>query len=135
MRHRQQLQRRDAKPLEVVDHHRVAQRLIGSADGIRQPRVAQGQPFDVRFVDNGFTPRGARCGVVLPVVRQVYDHRFWRYRRAVAFIRRIVAIVKTRVVYRVALGAKTARVQQQLCRVKAEALLRIPRAMHPITVT
>ena len=78
MRHRQQLQRGNAETLEIVDHHRMTQRFIGSANLFRQVRMQIRQPFDMRFVNHGIAPRRARRGIILPVIMIGHHHALQR---------------------------------------------------------
>ena len=134
LRHRQQFKGADAQRFEVSDHHRVAQRLIRSADGFRQLRIKQGEPFHVRFIKHRFPPRGTRRFIAQPVVTQIHYLRFWRYRGAIAMIRLPHSAVQALVVRQIALNPVSAGIEQQLGRVKAVSLRRIPGAMHPVAV-
>ena len=93
MRHRQQLQRGDPQMLQVSNHHRMRERLIGAADLFGDRRVQIRQPLDVRLVNHGFAPRGARRFITFPVVELVDHHAFWRNGRAVTVVGFAVANV------------------------------------------
>ena len=88
------------------------------------------QPFDVGFINNGLAPRRLRRGIVFPVIKIVHHHAFWRDGRAVAVVGLAVAHVEERVVFKFAVHAVRARVNQQLRRVKPVALRRIPRTVY-----
>ena len=134
LRYRQQLEGADAQRFEVSDHHRVAQRLISSANGFRQLRVQQGESFHVRFINHRFPPRGTRRLIAPPVVMQIHHLRFWRDCGAVAMIRLPHSTMQAFVIRQIALDPIRAGIEQQLRRVKAVPLRRVPGTMHPIAV-
>ena len=134
LRHRHQLQRGNTQTAKIIDHQRVAQRLIGAADRLRQLRMQPGQPFDVGFINDRFAPRRARRFITEPVVMQIDHLGFWRNGCAIAGIRLIHTAMQTLVVQQFARHLMRARVEQQLGRIEAMPLRRIPRPVHPITV-
>ena len=88
------------------------------------------QPFDVGFINNGLAPRRVRRGIVFPVIKIVHHHAFWRDGRAVAVVGLAVAHVEERVIFKFAVHAVRARINQQLRRVKPVPLRGIPRTVN-----
>ena len=130
----EQFQRGDTEVFQIGNHRRMAECLIGAAHRVGDRRVQPGQPFDMRFINHGVAPRRARRSIVFPVVEVVHHHAFGHDRRAVAVVGLTVADVKQRVVFKLAIDAVRARVNQQLRRVKPVPLSRLPRTVYAKTV-
>lgn len=58
-----------------------------------------GKPFDMRFIDDRFSPRRARRGVIFPVIMVADYHAFRRHRRVIAVVRFIVSAVQQRMIF------------------------------------
>ena len=136
--HRHQLDRRDAEPLQVVDHHRVREAGVGAAHLLRDLRVRDGQPAHVRLVDHRLVVGDARRAVGAPVEERVDHHRLRHVRR------RVGVVAPVRVAERVAehglvpdhrpVHGLGVRVDQQLVRVAAQALGGGVGPVHPVAV-
>ena len=90
---RHQFDRRDAELDEVLDHGRMAERRESAAKLRRHRRVEDGQPLDVRLVDDRLAPGPPRRAVVAPFVSGRLDDGFRHHRCAVAAVRGEIAAV------------------------------------------
>jgi hypothetical protein len=127
---RQELDRRDAEPLEMIDHRARAQAAIGAAPFRRHVRALLGQAFDVRLVDDGVFPRDARRLVASRDGGLVDHHRLRHAAGIVVPVERQIgagvpgAIAEMRIAPHQAAGERfRVRVDQQLVRVEAESAL------------
>ncbi len=84
--HRQQLDRRDPEPLQVLDERRVGEPGVGAAQLGRHVGMLAGGPLDVDLVDDGVLPRRAQLAVAVPVEEGVDDHAAGHERRRVAVV-------------------------------------------------
>ena len=137
--HRQQLHRRDAERGEVIDGRRMRDARIRAAQMLRHLAMQLAEALDVHFVDHRLVQLAPRRTIAAPVKRIVDDDRLRHERRAVAIVAlQVVAaerIGKDSVVPLDAAGDRLCvRIHQQLCRIAALPLRRIPRAMHAISV-
>ena len=134
--HRQQLDRRHAQPLEVVDRAGLGEALVGAAQVLRHLRLGHREALDVRLVDHGLVPGPARRRVVFPVERVVDDDALRHAGGAVVLVwRQVVRVFAHRVVEQRVLpvrltgqGARV-RVDEQLRRVEAQPFLRVVRTV------
>ena len=88
----------------------------------------------MRFINHRFPPWGTRPFIATPVIAQIHHLRFWRDRGAVAAIGLPHAAVQALIVRQIALDPVGAGIDQQLGRVKAVPLRRVPGTMYPIAV-
>ena len=133
--HRQQLQRSDAEPLEIGNHHRVTERGEATAQHRWDFRMLQGQAAYMRFVDHRFTPGRGRRAVILPIVSFVNHHALGHQFGAVMLIRPVIAAMQIGIICNRSLYRARGGIQQQFVGVKTQPLRRIKRTMHPETVT
>ena len=71
--HRQQLERGDAEPAQVLDGHRVGQPRVGPAEVLGHPRQPHRHLPHVRLVDHSLIAGGGGGGVLAPVKGRVDD--------------------------------------------------------------
>ncbi|MET3823440.1 hypothetical protein ABID76_006166 [Burkholderia ambifaria] len=135
--YRQQFDRRHADRQQVIDERRMRQRRERAALRHAQPGAAHRRAAHVRLVDHGAAPRHVRAPVVAPVERLVDDHGLRHRGRRVAAVHRQVRAVRMHAIAEQRVGpAELAdqlarvRVEQQLGRVEAMAVLRLVRAIR-----
>ena len=73
--HGQQLDRRHAKPHQVLDDRRIGETGKGAALTRRHRRMARGHALDVGLVDDGVGPRRARARLAPPRERRAPSRR------------------------------------------------------------
>ncbi len=142
---RQQLDRRHAERLEIVDRSGAREPAVATAQVLAHLLTQLREPLDVHLVDHGLVPRRARPSpvVVLPVERRV-DHERARDRRCgVRLVNRQVGVVAAarHVRQRVrgtpvdrSVDRLRVRVDQQLRPVEPAAGLRVVRAVDAVAV-
>src|SRR4029079_1785453 len=108
---------------------------------LRHLRVQLGEAAHVRLVDDRVVPRRARIAIVAPRERRIDDLAFRHAARVVASILRQVgalaadAITEMRIAPRERADDRLrVRIEQQLLRIEAMALLRLIRTVHAIAV-
>ena len=138
---RQQLQRGDAQPPQVVDHPGMAERGVGAALVGGHELEQLGQALDVRLVHHRLAPGGARAAVAGPVEPVLNHHRLGHRARAVAPIERQVAAARIDLVAVQRVRPADAAnhllgigVEQQLVGVEPVPLLRLVRPVRAIAV-
>ena len=138
---RQQFDRRHADLEKMLDDRRVAERLVGAADRDRQVRAQLRQAFDMGLIDERVAPRPTQRRIVAPGPGRVLDLAFWHARRTVAPVHREVAAMRAEpVAVEGFVPADAAddlpriRIDQELMRIEAVAVLRLIRAVHPVAV-
>jgi hypothetical protein len=82
---RQQLDRGDANPAEMIDRRRRCETGVGAAEIRRDLVVERGEALDVQFVDHGVAPRCAQR-LVLARRQRLGDRRQRGVRRAVRLV-------------------------------------------------
>ena len=139
--HRQELDRGDAEAQQVIDHRRAGEPRVRAAQLRRHVGMELGQALDVRLVDHRVLERDARRAVVAPAERGVDDPALERAGRVVARVEREVlaaaadAVAEMRVgPAQRALDHPRVRVEQQLVRIEAMALLGRVGAVHAVAV-
>ena len=136
--HRQQLDGGDAQVLQVRDRGLVTQPGVGPAQLRRYAGMAHGEALDVHLVDHRVRIPVPGPVAVLPVERRVHDQAPWHVRRGVEGARG----VRVAHVVAVHLGPERDRsadgprvgVKEQLGRVAAQALRRVPGSADPVPV-
>jgi hypothetical protein len=132
--HRHELDRRDAERLEVVDHRRVGHAGVRPAQLLGELRVARGEALDVDLVDDRLVPGRARRPIGAPVEERVRDHGARHEGRAVVVVaaERLAEHVREHggVPLHGAVDRLGVGVEQQLVRVAAVSLARVPGAVH-----
>ena len=139
---REQLNRGDAKTLDVIDRGFVSHPLKRPAQFGRNGRVHLGKAFHVALVDNGMRPWHLRSVVVLPVEGVRIDNlAFGRERRAVASIKTEIPFIMLKLIAKmgvvpvdIAHQFTRVRVDKQLMRVEAVAVFRVIRTIDAIAV-
>jgi hypothetical protein len=137
--HRHELDRGHAEAQQVIDRLRMREPGVRAAQIRRDARVARGEAFDVELVDHRLVERALDAGLARPVEEGI-DHDAARdVRRAVVGVllhRRVEAMpedrrhVRDAAVDRLGVG-----IEEEVVRVEAEALRRIPRTGHAEGVT
>ncbi len=128
------------RSLEVLDDRLAGQARVGAAQVLGHVGVAHGEALDVGLVDDRLVPGDAGRPVVAPVEERVDHDRPGHERRAVGRVGGAVGTavgceVERRVVpLHLALDRLGVGVDQQLGRVGPQALLGLPRAVHPEAV-
>ena len=122
----------------MVDDRRMSHAGVRAAQFMRHLGVCHRQPADVGFVDHRLVERRVRRRVVAPVEGPVDDDALRHEWRAVEFVglERIGRVVAEQRLAggHVALDRECVGVDQQLGRVGALSLMRVPRAVHPEAV-
>ena len=136
--HRHQLDGGDAQPLEVVDDRGVRQPGVRAALLGRDLLVQLGHSLDVCLVDDRLVVGDVEASVALPVEERVDHHGLGHVRAGVVVVARVLVAegvaVQALVPVDVARGGLGVGVEQQLVRVAAQPLLRVPRPAHPVAV-
>ena len=139
--HRHQFNGGHTEPLEIANDGGMRQPRIRSAQARRHGRMAAGEAFDVRFVDDGFMKWNVGRLIAAPVEKRVNDDGFGDVWRAVAVVaRKIGARMAERVAERGVVPLNRARnrfrirVNQQFRRIEAMPLFRLIRAVNAIAV-
>jgi len=139
--HGQELDGGDAETAQVIEHRRRREPGIGAAKLRRHIGVKLGEALDVQLVDHRILPRRARWCVVVPGESGIDDPALRHSRRAVARVeRKILALVPDAVAEvriappHLADDLARVRVEQQLVRVEAVALLGCIRTVHSVAV-
>ncbi|MNN35150.1 hypothetical protein D3C81_1489920 [compost metagenome] len=138
---RQQLHRRHAEPVQVIDETRIGQRGEGAAMVRQQVFAQHGRAAHMHLVDRGFRPWPVQRAVIAPVEALVDNHGLRHHRRAVAAVwrqvctRAVEPIAEQRVgpAHRAAQQARVG-VQQQLVRIEALAPAWLVGAVGAVTV-
>ncbi len=136
--HRHQLDRRHPERGQVLDDRRVGDAGVGAAHRLGHVRVGLGQALDVRLVDHRVRVLVARGPVDAPVEVRV-DHHGLRHVDGrvlvVARVRVAEGVAEHRLVpVELAVDRLRVGVEQQLVRVAAMPLRRVPRAVHAVAV-
>ena len=138
---RQQLDRRDAERLDVLDHFRRRQSRERAAQRFGHGRMQLRVTAHVGFVDDRAIPRHERLRVLFPVEARVDDDALGHERRAVALVEsQIVAFRADRVAETGVIPLELpdvfarVRIEQQLVGIEAMALFGLVRTMHAIAV-
>ena len=137
--HRQQLHGGDAKPLQVLDRHRVRHPQVGAAHVRGDVRVPLGEPLHVGLVDDRLVPWRIGTTIAAPVEVRVDDDRARAVWRAVEIVLRVLRVLemigKDRLVpVPHAFDGLGVGIHQQLVRVAPLALLGCPWAVHAVAV-
>ena len=103
--------------------------------------MPRGEAFDVKLVNQRLVPWCARRHVVAPTERRIYHHTLGQAIAAVALVRRQIGIGMTdRIAKQVIAPLDRSgnrhgiRIQQQLCRIEAMALLGFVGSVHSVTI-
>ena len=135
---REELDRGDAEPLQVLDRGVVREPEVRAAQGRRDVRMARGEAAHVDLVEHGVRPRDAQPPVVAPVEPRIVDHAAQHRRCAVgvvAFGGRVVAVAEDRLApLERARDRARIRIEEELVRVAAQPARGIPRAVHAVPV-
>ena len=130
--HRQQAHGGHAEPPQVFDGGVARQARIGAAQRLGHAGVQPREAFDVQLVQHGLSPWRVGRGIAAPVEGVVRDPRLQGLHRVVPRVHRQRVGPVVRELDLVPLEAADdlagVRVEQQLGRVEAVALLRLPRA-------
>ena len=139
--HRQELDRRHAQALHVLDHlargePRVLSLVRGNDVGMA-PRVAA----HVELVHDAFVGGVARAALAAPVERGIDDPRLRHRRGAIAAVEGEVLALAAEGIAELRVGdlrgtddGARVRVEEQLVRIEAMARVRLVRAVHAIAV-
>src|SRR5262249_39512801 len=129
LKHRQELDSGDAKALEIRDL--LDQSGVGAARGLRHARARMArETAHVHLVDDRSRGRTAEWRVFFPIVRGwIDDDALHRGRRVVAVTRRPGSTVAARYGH-----AASVRIEQDLHRIEAMAVLRIGWAPNAVGV-
>ena len=98
--HGQELDRGDAKTLQVSDDRQAGDSGVRAAQLLGHFGMALREALDVQLVDDGLVPTPARRAVVRPIEPGVHDDRAGHERRAVHAVWRPVGIVEVVAVQR-----------------------------------
>ncbi len=134
-----QLHRRHAQALEVLDGHRVGEARVRAAQLVGDPRVARREALDVNLVDDRLVGWVVGRTIALPVEVGIDHDRARDERGAVGVVARPVGIIEVvredgLIPGDTSLDRLGVRVKQQLGRIAAQPVRRVPWAMDPIPV-
>ena len=136
--HRHEFHRGDPEPLQVRDHRGVGDTGVGAALCGRHLGMAQGEPADVRLVDDRLVIGGLRGPVVAPVEERVDDHVLRHVPRAVRGVPLPgvgeLVVEQGLVPADVTLDRLAVRVEQQLGAVAAQPARGVVRPVHAVAV-
>ena len=137
--HRQQLDRGDAEPAEVVDRRLRGEARVGAPQVLSHAGHPLGEPLDVQLVDHRLGPGPVEPDVALPVEGVVDHDAPGDGRRGVLRVAHVLLAGRVREDPGPpepdrALDRLRVRVDQELRRVEAVAGLRIPRAVDAVAV-
>ena len=137
--HRQQLERGDPEPGEVLDERRIGDARVRAAQVLGHVGVQLRGALHVRLVDHRVGPGRAQPTVALPVEERVGHHALGHVQRAVVLValRRIGEVVGEHrgVPVDEPVDGPGVRVDEQLARVAAVSDVRVVGAVHPQAVT
>ena len=135
---RHQLDGGDAELGEVLGDGRVRQAGVRAALLLGHVGVQLGEALDVGLVDHRLVVGDVEAAVALPVEEGVDDHAVGHVRRGVLVVARVgvaEGVAEQRLVpVDLAAGGLGVGVEQQLVRVAAQPVLRVPRAVHAVAV-
>ncbi len=136
---RQELDRRHAETLQILDRLGVRHSCITAAQIVGDERVGLGKALDVRLVHDRAMPGRSRAPILSPVEERVDDDALGHERRAVEIVargfRRHEVIREDRLVpVPRPVDRLRVRIEQQLGWVAPRALFRRPRSVHPEAV-
>ena len=117
----------------------MAQPGVRAAQPFGNPRVSDGETLDVRLIDDRFLEGTAGRALVAPVEVRADHHGLRHEPCAVAIVRRALGIVEPigedrLIPVDIALDRLGVRIEQELCRVAALALVGRPWPMDAIPV-
>lgn len=96
--------------------------------------MQMGQSFDVGFINNGMPPWNTWWRIIFPIVFIIRHNAVRQNGGRIPIIRLSQPAMKAGIVLHTARYQTGARVEQQLRRVKAVPLFRLPRSVYPITI-
>ena len=136
--HRHQLDRGHAEIVEMLHDRRVSDRRVGAAQLRRDLRVEHRHAADVGFVDDGLVQRCIGRTVVAPVEVGVADDRLGDVTSGVGVVARLRVVELVGEARRVPVDVAGDRlgvgVEQQLVRVAAQTVERLPGTVDPVPV-
>src|SRR5689334_21872502 len=86
--HGHQLDRANAKSLQIIDHLRTSERCIGAAQLRGHGRMAHRETLHMELVDNRLVPWNRWRYVIAPAECRIYHDAFRHVGSAVAIVRR-----------------------------------------------
>jgi hypothetical protein len=138
--HRQEFNRGHAETADMIEHLRLGQPAIGTAQALGYRGMQLGVAAHMQLVDDGPLPGRARCPIFSPGEGGVDHAAAWHERRAVPFIeRQVVAGFQFVAEYgwipfEVSYHGLCVWIKQQLVRIETVALVRLIGPVHAIAV-
>ena len=136
-----QLDGRDAEPFQVLNHGLGCQTAIGAAQLFGNVGMTFGEALDVELVDHRVAERNAEVAILFPVEVGIHHHAFLHARSVVVFIERQILVRMARLIGKnrrvpihLACERLGIRIDHQLVRIEAQALVRLIRTVHAIAI-